>query len=299
MAGGIAMAQAKAITFEEFRKQYETEEACREELFRLRFPDGFVCPRCGCREYYPIRKRNTCQCKSCRRQTSVTTGTVMHRTHLPLTNWFWAMYLCATDKRGISASHLQRLLDVCYETAWYLLARIRTAMGQRDANYVLSGLVEMDDCYLGGPCSGGKRGRGTDKAKVVVALSKTEQGVPLFTHMQVVEDLETKTLQEFVNQHLAGGSTVQCDGFSSYKGLTGVNCDAKPFNPNNGDLKWLHKSISNLKAFLLGTYHGRCTKLQSYLDEFCFRLNRRHHVHQLFPRLVRTVATSISCALLS
>lgn len=291
------MAQAKAIKFKEFRKQYETEEACREELFRLRFPDGFVCPKCGCQEYYSIRSRNTYQCRNCRRQTSVTAGTVMHRTHLPLTNWFWAMYLCATDKRGISASHLQRLLDVCYESAWYLLDRIRTAMGQRDANYVLSGLVEMDDCYLGGPCSGGKRGRGTDKAKVVAALSKTDQGIPLFTHMQVVEDFQTKTLQEFINQHLANGTTVQCDGFSSYKSLTGVNCTAKVFDPASGDLKWLHKSISNLKACLLGTYHGRCSKLQPYLDEFCFRLNRRHHPHQLFSRLIRAVATS--CVLLS
>ena len=297
MAGGITVAQTKAITFEEFRKQYETEEACREELFRLRFPNGFVCPKCGCREYYLIRKRNTCQCRNCRRQTSVTAGTVMHRTHLPLTTWFWAMYLCASDKRGISASHLQRLLDICYESAWYLLARIRTAMGQRDSNYILSGLVEMDDCYLGGPCSEGKRGRGTDKAKVVAALSKTDQGVPLFAHMQVVEDLKTETLQKFVNQHLDNGATLQCDAFSSYKGLTGVNCDAKPFNPDRGDLKWLHKSISNLKAFLLGTYHGRCSKLQSYLDEFCFRLNRRHNVHQLFLRLVRAVASSISCTI--
>ncbi len=88
------------------------------------------------------------------------------------------MYLCATDKRGISASQLSRLLDVCYETAWHLLGRIRTGMGQRDANYVLSELVEMDDCYLGGPCSGGKRGRGTDKAKVAIALSKTKHGIP-------------------------------------------------------------------------------------------------------------------------
>lgn len=291
------MAKSERMTFKEFRARYESEEACREELFRLRFPDGFVCPKCGCREYYPVRTRKTCQCRCCRRQTSVTAGTVIHRTHLPLTVWFWAMYLCATDKRGISASHLSRLLDVCYETAWYLLDRIRTAMGQRDSNYVLSGLVEMDDCYLGGPCCGGKRGRGTDKTKVVAALSKANQDMPLFAHMQVVDDLKTKTLQEFVNQHLAVGTTVQCDGLSSYQGLTGVDCKGKVFDAETGDLKWLHKSISNLKAFLLGTYHGRCSKIQPYLDEFCFRLNRRTVANQLFPRLARAVATS--CVLLS
>ncbi len=152
-------------------------------------------------------------------------------------------------------------------------------------------------CYLGGPCSGGRRGRGTGKVKVVVALSKIDQGIPLFAHMQVVKDLKTETLQEFVNQHLAEGSVVQCDGYSSYGGLTGVNCNRKTFDAASGDLKWLHKSISNLKALILGTYHGRCSKLQPYLNEFCFRLNRRGAVNQLFPRLARAVASS--CVLLT
>lgn len=102
------------------------------------------------------------------------------------------------------------------------------------------------DCYLGGPCSGGKRGCGTDKAKVVVALFKMEDNIPLFAHMQVVENLQTKTLQEFIDQHyLAQGTTLQCNGFSSYKGHTGVAYDAKVFDTSNGNLKWLHKAITN------------------------------------------------------
>ena len=92
----------------------------------------------------------------------------MHRTHLPLTAWFWAIYLCATDKRGISAVQLSRTLGICYESAWYLLHRIRCAMTQRDEKYALSGIVEMDDGYVGGATHNGKRGRGTDKAKIVV-----------------------------------------------------------------------------------------------------------------------------------
>ena len=119
------MARAESITFGEFRTRFSTEEACRAELFRLRFPNGFVCPKCGCTEYYPVRGRNTFQCRACRHQTSVTAGTVMHRTHLPLTVWFWAIYLCATDKRGISAVQLSRTLNICYESAWYLLHRIQ------------------------------------------------------------------------------------------------------------------------------------------------------------------------------
>ena len=142
------MARAENITFEEFRTRFSTEEICWAELFRLRFPNGFVCPKCGCTEYYPVRGRNTFQCRACRHQTSVTAGTVMHRTHLPLTAWFWAIYLCATDKRGISAVQLSRTLGICYESALYLLHRIRRAMAQRDENYALSGIVEMDDGYV-------------------------------------------------------------------------------------------------------------------------------------------------------
>ena len=142
------MARAESITFEEFRTRFSTEESCRAELFRLRFPNGFVCPKCGCTEYYPVRGRNTFQCRACRRQTSVTAGTVMHRTHLPLTAWFWAIYLCATDKRGISAVQLSRTLNICYESAWYLLQRIRCAMVQRNEKYALFCIVEMDDGYV-------------------------------------------------------------------------------------------------------------------------------------------------------
>ena len=237
------MARAERITFEEFRTRFSTEEICRAELFRLRFPNGFVCPKCGCTEYYPVRVRNAFQCRACRHQTSVTAGTVVHRTHLPLTVWFWAIYLCATDKRGISA--VQR--------------------------------------------------RGTDKAKIVVALSKTENGAALFTRMQVVEDVTSKTLQQgtlqqVVDETVTPGSKIECDGYRSYRNLTGITLDAKTYEP--GDLHWLHKAISNLKAFLLGTYHGRCTQLQAYLDEFCFRFNRRKTGDQIFLRLARAVAAS-------
>ena len=162
----------------------------------------------------------------------------MHRTHLPLTVWFWAIYLCATDKHGISA--VQR--------------------------------------------------RGTDKAKIVVALSKTENGAALFTRMQVVEDVTGGTLQQVVDETVAPGSKIECDGYRSYRNLTGITLDAKTYEP--GDLHWLHKAISNLKAFLLGTYHGRCTQLQAYLDEFCFRFNRRKTGDQIFLRLARAVAAS-------
>lgn len=284
------MAKAAAISFKEFQARYSTEDACREELFHLRFPNGFICPKCGHRECYPIRTRNTYQCCACRHQTSVTAGTVMHRTRLPLTVWFWAIYHCAIDKRGISAVQLSHTLNICYDSAWHLLTRIRTAMGQRDANYQLSGIVEFDDAYIGGNSHNGKRGRGTSKPKIVVALSKTAKDAALFVRMKVVDNLQHATLQQFADEFLTPKTVIQCDGYSSYQQLNGVQVQSKTFEI--GDLHWLHKAISNLKAMLLGTYHGRCTKLQMYLDEFCFRFNRRLNADQLFLRLTRAVATS-------
>ena len=284
------MAQASEITFKEFRERFATEDACRAELFRLRFAEGFVCPKCGGREFYPIKGRNTYQCRCCRHQTSVTAGTVMHRTHLPLTVWFWAIWLVATDKRGISAVQLEQTLGICYDSAWHLLDRIRAAMGQRDAQYLLNGIVEMDDGYVGGPCHGGKRGRGTGKANIVAALSKTEQGIPLFLRMKVVPNIQNKTLQTVIDECFEKKSVVECDGYKSYLNLKDVEVRAKKYA--TGDLHWLHKTLSNLKSMLLGTYHGRCTELQPYLDEFCFRFNRRMCAGQLFSRLTRAVATS-------
>ena len=112
--------------------------------------------------------------------------------------------------------------------------------------------------------------------------------------MQVVEDVTSGTLQQVVDEAIAPGSKIECDGYKSYRNLSGVALDAKKYE--SGDLHWLHKTISNLKAFLLGTYHGRCQQLQAYLDEFCFRFNRRKTGDQIFIRMTRAVATS--CVLL-
>ena len=154
------MAKQKRMGFLEVQEQFGSEEACRKYLFELRWPNGFICPRCGCREYYQISTRNKYQCKNCRYQTSVTAGTVMDKSHLDLRIWIWAIYLVARDKRGYSAKQLSIELNLPYNTAWFLLHRIRKAMAQRDDNYVLSGIVELDDTYFGKAKKGGKRGRG-------------------------------------------------------------------------------------------------------------------------------------------
>lgn len=117
------------------------------------------------------------QCNDCHHQTSVTAGTILHRTHVPLTKWFLAFYFVTHDKRGISAVQLSKTLDVTYKTAWYMIKRIRCAMKQRDINCMLLGTIEFDDTYIGGPTVGKKRGRGTEKSKIFVAVSMIKKVV--------------------------------------------------------------------------------------------------------------------------
>ncbi len=143
------MRQQKGMSLKEFRRRFQTEEACEAYLFQQRWPRGFVCPKCGGTGCYQIHGRREYVCKQCHRQSSVTAGIVLHRTHLPLTFWFWAIYLVARDKRGISAVQLSHELEISYSGAWYLLHRLRKAMGQRDKDYILSGVIELDDAYFG------------------------------------------------------------------------------------------------------------------------------------------------------
>jgi len=289
------MARQERISFWEFQERFRTEEACREYLFKLRWPEGYECPRCGCREYYKISTRNKYQCKKCKYQASATAGTVMDRSHLKLRVWLSAIYLIARDKRGCSAMQLSRELDLPYNTAWFLAHRIRHAMAQRDNNYELAGIVEMDDTYFGKPQKGGKRGRGTKKIKVLVAVSKDEEGKPQFAKMQVVPNLKSKTIGDFAKKSITEGSVVQSDAYRSYrKPLAEKHLhEYQMFGSDSDILHWLHIIVGNAKAYVLGTYHGLGRKhIQSYLDEFCYRFNRRFFHGEIFGRLLCAVASS-------
>lgn len=184
-----------------FLKRFSTEEQCLEYLAELRWSSGFICPKCGGKHGYRL-SNGRYQCAQCRHQVSVTAGTVLHKTHMPLQQWFLAFYLVCQDKRGISAIQLASQLGTTYKTAWYMLKRIRTAMGQRDKKYQLSGEVEFDDTYFGGPSRGKKRGRGTEKMKVFVALSLDERGNPHYLKMQVTPISDKILSNALLKRHL-------------------------------------------------------------------------------------------------
>lgn len=286
----------------EFMDNYGTEEQCRQHLFDNRWPEGFVCPKCGHKEYFDVDSRNLYQCKACRYQVSVTAGTIFDKTKTPLRKWFLAIYYMSEDKRGISALSLKDKIKVAYQTAWSMCHKIRQAMSQRDEGYKLNGKVELDEAFFGSPAKGGKRGRGTDKTAVFVAVSLTEEGKPRFVKMKVVEvdegeAVDGKTARECAEKAIDKGSEIHTDGLRIYAGLAenGYELSQKKYDPENDPehLRWTHIIISNVKALIAGTFHGLdAIHLQRYLDEIDYRFNRRWSKSGVFLRLVNACALS-------
>lgn len=285
-------------TLREFQSQFVSEGACQQYLAKCRWPDGFVCPRCGHRRAYELAGLRRWQCASCRHQTSLTAGTILHKTKTPLTVWFWAAYLMTTDKRGVSALLLQRQLGLgCYETAWMMLHKFRRAMVNA-VREPLRGEVEVDDTWIGGPQAGLRGSRqlkGRKAALALVAVEKRDQASGR-VRMAVIPDFKAATLLAFLKENVAPGSTVYTDGLKSYTGLKEAGYQHEPrTQPLRSALRKGAKSvvpladraIGNLQQWLIGTYHGVSRdQLQVYLDEFVFRHNRRKQPMAAFQTLL-------------
>jgi len=215
---------------------------------------------------------------------------------MPLRKWYYAAYLIISSKGGMSAKELEHHIGVTYKTAWYVNRRLRESMGTANNKYKLDGIVTMDEAYFTGRendvAMPKKRGRGTNKSKVIIAVSLTEDGKPRYVIMQVVDNFKAKTIENFAEKHIEKGSKIIADGFKSYKSLKlkenyFVDFDILPADDEDSKLKWLHTIISNAKAFVLGTFHGlKNQDLQLYLNEFCYRFNRRYIPHLMFDKLI-------------
>ena len=286
-----------------FQAKYQNEENCREQLFKMRWPDGFRCPRCNHNKYYLLRNRHLYQCRECRHQTSVTAGTVLHKTRSPLLKWFWTIYLMSNDKRGISALSLHKKLGISYFKAWTMEHKIRTAMGDRDARYMLAGLVDVDESYFGGRQEGDKRGRGTSKQPVAIEVATHGKAMG-FARLRHLKSVDGVSLLKVIKEDIKPDQVIRTDGLKVYNILEKNGIEHMPVvigdKKAHEVFKWVHVLASNAKAFLKGTYHGRYTlkHFQRYLDEFCYRLNRRKWEGELFDRLLRACVTSkgITCA---
>jgi transposase-like protein len=287
------MAENYPRTLLELEKRFATDEACRHYLFALRWPNGFVCPRCGGLGGWPMA-RGLWLCGSCRYQASVTAGTIFQDGRLPLPLWFRAIWYVTSQKNGVSALGVQRVLGLgSYQTAWAWLHKLRRAM-VRPGRDRLSGRVEVDETYWGGD-EEGVVGRLThDKALIAVAAQEVGTSIGRI-RLRHIPDLTKTTLHGFITQAVEPNNTVRTDGLNAYRGLTGYTHEVivvrKQQETASVLLPRVHRVASLLKRWLLGTHQGAIGQahLDYYLDEFTFRFNRRKSASRgkLFYRLVQ------------
>jgi len=280
----------------EFLGWFPDDDACRDYLDWLRWPNGFRCPRCASKTGWRLTDGRW-WCEPCRRRVSATAGTIFHRTQTPLTIWFAAAWYMTTSKNGVSAKSLQRILGFgSYQTAWSMLHRYRSAM-VRPGRDRLSGDVEVDETMIGG-VKPGKRGRGA-AGKVLVAVAVEQVHPKGFgrCRLKVLANADSETLQSFLLEHVAPGSVLLTDGFSPYARASGTDYTHKVAVIKGSGKKahdllpGVHRVMALLKRWLLGTHQGSVEKdhMHAYLDEFTFRFNRRGSVARgmLFYRLLQ------------
>ncbi len=289
------------MSITEFLGCFGTEAQCAEAVKLARWPSGFRCPRCGGADHYVVGHgaRKLFQCNGCRHQTSLTAGSLMEHTKLPLTTWFLAAYLISQAKTGLSALALMRQLGVSYPTSWLLHQKLNRAMALQESTHKLSGLVQLDDAYLGGERAGGKPGRGSEnKVPFVAAVSLNKKGHPMHLKLNLVSGFTAQAIKEWAVANLEPGSVVTSDGLGCFAGVTAAGCTHMPVVV--GDLKprdlpqfkWVNTVLGNLKTTLAGAFHSlKYSKYAAYyMAAFAYRFNRRFDLHTLVVRLIVDVA---------
>jgi ribosomal protein L37AE/L43A len=283
-----------------FRERFGTEEACRTALFEMRWREGLACPACGHRGFCKLTTRELSQCNRCKKQVRLTAGTVFQATKLPLTTWFSAIYHLTQSKGAISSIELARRLGVRQPTAWLVKHELMRAMAEREAKKPkLEGRVEVDDAYLGGERSGGKRGRGAaGKTPVVAAVETTAERKPRRLKLTVVKGSRKKEVEKLAKRDFAPGSNVVSDGLSCWPAVEGAGCAHFPMVTGSGKraaswapFRWVNTTLGNIKTATAGTYHHVSAKhAQSYLTSFAYRFNRRFQLDSIVERLAWAAA---------
>lgn len=282
-------------TVQEFQDWFSSEAACRDYIVHLRWPDGFVCPHCDAKKAW-FTKRGEFYCAHCGHQTSIIVGTIFQDARKPLRLWFQAMWYIVSQKQGVSALGIQKALGLgSYRTAWTMLHKLRTAM-IRPGRERLSGTVEVDETFIGGP-KPGKRGRGA-AGKVLVLVAVEDRGKKGIGRIRltIITDASGLTLKRAIKEMVEPGSTIRTDGWKGYNGLEEekykhIVVEHTEDVPGEDPSPLVHRIASLLKRWLLGTHQGgsQSSHLHYYLDEFTFRFNRRRSRSRgkLFYRLMQ------------
>lgn len=297
----------------DFMQVFPDEESCGRKLREYREAQGVVCPHCGGKEHYWKGDKKCFECKRRHYRQSLKANTVMHGSQLPLRYWFITMHLLTSTKKSFSAAELQRQLGhKNYMPIWAMLHKLRNAMGKRDAEYTVCGMVELDEGFFsteapdsekGRPL---KRGHGSQKKTKVLVLAETADGTPAkksdkptkvkYIKMFVIDNLKSKTIDGEVKMYVNPDSTITSDDSKSYTNFKSlvkehVHQVIEPAQVGK-ILPWVHIAIGNAKRLLLDVYHDITPDyLQNYLNEFCYKFNRRRFGDGLFDRLMVAALT--------
>jgi hypothetical protein len=283
-----------------FLKSYGTEQQCREALLALRWPDGFVCPRCVCRTGHALHGRPVTQCAKCRKQTSLTAGTIFHCTKLPLVKWFLAIHLISQTKTGMSGLELSRHLGVQQRTAWLIQQKVMDAATEAEAGRQLRERAEVDDAYMGGRCPGKTVGRGSpNKVPFLIGLDKNQRGRPRYLTLSVLANFKKATIADWAKRHLAPGTCVQTDGLAGFGGVEAANAWHLPVSVLgdkhilNTKFLWTSTILGNVKMAMAGILHHAGDRyLHRYFGLIQYRFNRRWNLTFLFRSMLRLMARS-------
>lgn len=297
----------------DFGIEFSDEESCKQEFKKYREISGIICQKCGSKDHYWKSDKEQYECKECKFRTTLKSGTVMHKSKLPYRYWFIAMHLLTSTKKSFSAKEIQNQLGhKRYQPIWHMVHKLRIAMGKRDGEYVLAGQIELDDGYFSTlkpeeeKTKQLKRGRGSQKKTKVLVMVESEKTTPVkkgqkerkvgYLKMQIIEDLKKEKINEVVENLASRESSIDTDGSTSYVEISDYvnehHSEVIPKRKVGQALPWVHIAISNAKRQLLNTFHSvKPEFLQSYLDEFCYKFNRRYFGEALFNRLL-TIAVS-------
>lgn len=295
----------------EFMELFPDEQTCKDHFKEQREKEGVKCKKCGNQHNYWLQGKSQWQCSKFRFRTTLKSGTIMEGSKVSFHNWYKAMAFMTYSKKTISASELQRQLNhPKYDTIWSLMHKIREAMGKRDALYQLKGMIEFDEGYFEKATSKYvklKRGRGSQRQSNVAVMAESTPLEQIETgyisnqcryfKMKVLEDHTSEGVNTVIEEDFEEKSIVFSDKSTSYVDIADyVEMHISEVSTNKTTktiLKWVHIAISNAKRALLGTFHKIKGKyLQSYLNEFCYKLNRRYFGDKVFDRLTLAVANS-------
>ena len=292
----------------DFISEFPDEESCKQKFKEYRDEVGVVCSSCEGKEHYWKRDKEQYECKSCKTRTTLKSGTVMHKSKLPFRYWFITMHLLTSTKKSFSAKEIQRQLGhKRYAPIWHMVHKLRKAMGRRDEQYILAGRIELDEGYFSTETVKEekdkplKRGRGSQKKSKVLVMAESEMVESPkpgkkprrvgYLKMRVIDDLKKETINKNVKELASDAIEIDTDDSTSYVDLKDYvpkhNAQVIPKEKIGEILPWVHIAISNAKRQLLNTFHDiKPEYLQSYLDEFCYKFNRRYFGEALFNRLL-------------